>query len=587
MPSLRAFIVALLLTLSPGVAQAQRFVSVADGRFVVDGAPFRFLGGNASVMHGARERASLETTFDAIAADGGKVVRIWALGEAPSDSPSWRRDYAFRLGPEGYVEASYAHLDAVLDAARARHLRVIVVLANRWHDYGGFPEYLRWTDPGATFESNGDLPRAMLGRFYASPSARALYRAHVTRIVSRVHARTGVPYRDDETIFAWELANETLAQSDEDQAALVAWTRDEATHIRSLDPNHLVGAGHIGYDTLREREAWLEVDALDVVDYADLHLYPLGDRRVRTPAALASYLRDRVALAHGVLRKPLVLGEFGFDGSPDELARRSRPAWTRTFLTEVERLGISGALIWFYEPADGSTRRHTLPATDAGFRHPVRATLRAMARAFDRDRAPALTDAGPEVVFRRRVVERGGALPRFVARDGAWVLEGDALAFEQASFENVGVYLGAPIAHLWGMGEGEVRYAFVGPQAPAPARLVLRVFASSELHGRGAGAGPEETSRIRVFLDEVEVASFEAPVDDGLGHPIELVVDDAALLDRIFRVRGARHRVRFEATSRPGAGGLCLYGAVAEGVAPGVVVPGDRSPTFRITWTPR
>jgi len=41
------------------------------------------------------------------------------------------------------LASSFAHLDRVLVAAWARRLRVIVVLANRWSDYGGFPRYLR------------------------------------------------------------------------------------------------------------------------------------------------------------------------------------------------------------------------------------------------------------------------------------------------------------------------------------------------------------------------------------------------------------------------------------------------------------
>lgn len=585
--ALGSIALALLLSLVSGRARAQRFVSVQNGRFVVDGATLRFLGGNASVMHGARERAALGTTLDAIAADGGKVVRVWALGESPSGSPDWKRDYAFRIGPDGFVETSYAHLDAVLEAARARHLRVIVVLANRWHDYGGFPEYLRWCDPEASFEASGNIPMAMLGRFYGSSAARALYRAHVERIVTRVNARTGVAYRDDETIFAWELANETLAQSDEDQASLVTWTREEAAFVKSLDPNHLVGAGHIGYDTLRERDAWLEVDALDVVDYADVHLYPLGDRRVTSARTLSSYLRDRVALAHGVLHKPLLIGEFGFDGSADSLRHRSRRAWTRGFLAEAERLGVAGALVWFYEPSDDSRRLHTLPATPTGLAHPVRATLRALAPAFARDRAPGLATSGREPIFRERVVDRGTTVHRFAARGGGFVLEGDALAIEEASFEREGRYEGSPVAHLWGTGEGSVRYRFVAPNAPPPVRLAVRVFASSELDGRGLGARPSETSLVRAYVDDVEVARFEAPVDDGLGHPVEIVVDDVATLDRIFRTRGATHRLRFEAASRPGAGGLCLYGAVAEGVDESVARASDRAPSLRVTWTPR
>ena len=126
------------------VAPASRagFVRASGHRFTVDGRPFRFVGANAAILHGAVRRASAEAALDAIAADGLRVVRVWALGEHAAGAQPWARDYAFRIGPDAWVESSFVHLDRVLAAARVRGLRVIVVLANRWADYGGAPRYL-------------------------------------------------------------------------------------------------------------------------------------------------------------------------------------------------------------------------------------------------------------------------------------------------------------------------------------------------------------------------------------------------------------------------------------------------------------
>ncbi len=101
-----------------------------------------------------------------------------AFGEADASAPFARaRRYAFRIGEERWIEESFVHLDRVLAAARARGLRVIVVLANRWEDYGGIPRYLQWTEPEAT--PIDPLAEADLTPFWRSERAAALYLAHV------------------------------------------------------------------------------------------------------------------------------------------------------------------------------------------------------------------------------------------------------------------------------------------------------------------------------------------------------------------------------------------------------------------------
>ena len=44
--------------------------------------------------------------------------------------------------------------------------------------------------------------------FFSSPACRQLYRGFFTALLSRVNTVTGVAYRDDPTIFGWELINE-------------------------------------------------------------------------------------------------------------------------------------------------------------------------------------------------------------------------------------------------------------------------------------------------------------------------------------------------------------------------------------------
>lgn len=44
--------------------------------------------------------------------------------------------------------------------------------------------------------------------FYTDERVKLIYRHNVCRLVNRVNSLTGVKYRDDPTIFSWDLINE-------------------------------------------------------------------------------------------------------------------------------------------------------------------------------------------------------------------------------------------------------------------------------------------------------------------------------------------------------------------------------------------
>ncbi len=44
--------------------------------------------------------------------------------------------------------------------------------------------------------------------FFVDPKARELFQNHLTTVVNRVNTLTGVAYKNDPTIFAWDLMNE-------------------------------------------------------------------------------------------------------------------------------------------------------------------------------------------------------------------------------------------------------------------------------------------------------------------------------------------------------------------------------------------
>ena len=570
---LRLLAGSLLLVATPALAQGPppvrdgAFVSVDGTRFVADGNAFHVVGANVAVMHGRTQREHARATLEAAAADGLSLVRVWALGEYPSDAPSWTRDYAFRVGPDGWIDATYAHLDQVLVDARRLGLRVVIVLANRWGDYGGIPAYLRWEGQ----EPARHPPPLALTAFWECASCEARYREHVRRLVTRVNPLTGLAYADDPTIFAWELMNEAEAAGSIGEAAMIAWIDRQARFVRTLDARHMISAGHIGYARLRDRALWTRACSLESISYCDSHAYPLRPGRVETEARLLRWIDDRVQLAHHVAAKPLLFGELGVPGDRRRVHGRPRAAWLRTFFRRVIANGASGGLLWTYLPSTENPRTYAIYAhgdregATADLRRAIagvaRLATRRPPRASNRRVSAALGDT---LLDDPRVTLRG---PRTIHGAGEAEVVVDPLAFERARFEAAGAFAGeGAIPHFHGSGAGTVTYLVRRPALDGEHRtLTIRLRASSELPGSSGGASEADTSVLTVAMDGVELGALTAPPDDGVGAWLELVVDAAMIPER------AVHRLEIRAGDAA-AGGVCLYGTTEAGEPAGITV---------------
>jgi mannan endo-1,4-beta-mannosidase len=524
-------------------------IRVERGRFVDGDKPFAFVGANVNVMHGARNRKGYARTLDAVRDDGLRVVRVWALGEGPADAPDWQRaGELFRAGPDGFVEAAYDQLDRVLAAARERNLRVIVTLGNHWPDYGGIPQYLRWAG----------LPLdgwAAHDAFFSNERTRALYRAHLERLVDRTNRVDGVAYKDDPTIFSWELLNESSVESEEGALARRRWIAEMAQVLREHGARQLVTPGVEGYGTLAERREWLEVCRLPEVSYCDSHLYPQNQEL--SSSELDQRLDDRVQLAR-VAGKPIVFGEFGFDTRGGDWLGHARTEGFKSFLRRVVDDGAGGALVWIYQPWSGKPRDFGIyvdrPDTDD-----VRAQLRAFAAealAAPLARNPVLAAArGTTPLYDPyRVAHRPA--PAFVSDEpDRTVVSLAPDHFTTGRFERVGAWDGGTLVHAYGAGDGFFEWRLPVPAGPL-ARLELSLRISSEFPGESAP--PDGASRVVVEVDDRRIAELEAPPDDGVGQVRSVTVSDKAVLQRLA---GRAITLRLRVPPGKSAHGLCVYGA--------------------------
>src|SRR5690349_23080507 len=350
----------LFLVASPSVntnSTAGAFVRQRNGRFFVGNRPFRFVGANVAVMYRDEDRAHMPETLRQAAQAGIKVVRVWAFGEGGpndvkpmADFADWPRTHYFRLAPGQWNEDSFVHLDKVIAEAAKNNIYVQLCLTNWWRDTGGVTQYLRWAgindaaDDSYKFGINNE--KAIL--FYSNPETRRLYHEHIEKLATRKNTITGVLYRDDPTIFGWELMNEAQVITGR-WAERRAWFEEMSAYLKSLDPNHLIAPGAWGYRSSSKRREWLADHAIPTIDYCDVHSYPRDDHDsfVDSPQALKEFIDNRVAAAYS-LRKPLVLGEFGM--GVEGYNGASQLEWYRALFEGNARAGTGGAMFWILTP---------------------------------------------------------------------------------------------------------------------------------------------------------------------------------------------------------------------------------------------
>jgi mannan endo-1,4-beta-mannosidase len=518
------------------LALAVNLVTVDGTRFLDGDQPFRFVGANVEVMHGDRNRARAAETLDAARADGLRVVRVWALGEGAADASEWSRaNELFRAGPDGWIDAAYAQLDRVLALAKERGLRVILTVGNHWGDYGGVPQYLRWAG----------LPEHGWGardRFFSDEKTRALYRAHLERLVDR--------YKHDATVFAWELLNESQVQTADGARARRQFIAEMARVIRERGARQLITPGVIGYASLKERDEWLAVCRLREVDYCDSHLYPQTSDAVEDPAQLDAFIDDRVQLAHFVAGKPVVFGEFGFDTRPERDAWLGRPraGWFDAFLKRVRLDRGDGALAWIYQPWSGKPRDFGI-YVDRADTDDVRGALKQIAALVDApssDANPLLSaERGTQPLYSPYRELRRKDTPHLTRSESQLTIALHPERFARARFERVGSWAGGKRVHAFGTGDGFFEWRFVAPER-GRARLHARL--SSEFPGEEAP--PDGGSQVRVLIDGTPLATLDVIPDDGDGATHSLALGTLA---------AGTHTLRFEVPAGDRANGLCVY----------------------------
>lgn len=250
---------------------------------------------------------------------GGTVTRTFSLsihhpddGGMPVYIPARRT----------YNEEAFQTLDRILALAPEYNVRLIIpIIASQ--SFGG----IRGVDEFAALSGK---PK---GSFWTDEEVKADYKHLLEFLLLRTNTITGVQYKDDPAILAWQLGNEFSSYAgdrglswDEWSPKILAWSLEMASYMKELDPNHLImEAG--GAD----RQHYIDAPQIDLISE---HLYEYWNKQAGRPWQLAPFAREARAQTKG--KKPLLVDEFGL-GSTENL---------RELMTVIREEGISGGLMW-------------------------------------------------------------------------------------------------------------------------------------------------------------------------------------------------------------------------------------------------
>jgi len=327
----------------PPLPPISGFISRGDATLMTESlSPFRATGSNLYYLQQLLTYAQQDTDAKLAAAVGEvlddlvclslPVARIWGFNDSSDRS-------AIRKGPADYQESGLRGLDQAIWEAKRRGIRLIIPLVNNWGDYGGLPAYAAWASKeDAIVHTHDD--------FFADPRMRQWWKDYAARLAARTNTFTGVLYRDEPAILAWEIGNELRCPTCRGTTRLVDTVRELAGFLHSVMPYHLVADGGEGFDdqpgwylglsnaySIRgdEGSSFSKLAAVEELDMVSYHLYPKS-YGLESPRDAEIWIQRHQAIA-SVYGKVAYLGECGY-GAADADRANSYDSWLRQLFDE-------------------------------------------------------------------------------------------------------------------------------------------------------------------------------------------------------------------------------------------------------------
>lgn len=331
------------------------FVTTTGANFMENGNPFYFAGantydvftygeGSATQNDNAIEdkyidKARIDAHMQRLAESGVTIVRLWAYSHE-----DW---HGFEPTKGGYNEAQFRLFDYIIQSAKNHKLKLQPVFENYWEAYGGIDKRLAWEGlPGGTATN-----RSAFFNKEKCPGCFDSYKQYVAYVLNRRNHYTGVLYKDEPTIFAWELMNEPRYQDavpneNTTGETLRAWVDEMGQFVKSHDSNHLLTIGLEGHGSNYgfggdQGNPFVYLHESPYIDFTTAHIYPNEDWSNLTMEQTTDVLEKWISDAHTIVGKPFVLAEFNTKNV-------DRPTWWSEIYKTLEEHNAGGSAFWNY-----------------------------------------------------------------------------------------------------------------------------------------------------------------------------------------------------------------------------------------------
>ncbi|KAL5717231.1 mannan endo-1,4-beta-mannosidase [Ranunculus cassubicifolius] len=363
--------------------KGSQFVEISGTDFLRDGVPLYFNGFNSYWMmvyaSNPSTRGNVTSVFQEATQHGMNLARTWAFSDGGV--------YPLQTSPGIYNQDMFKGLDFVISEAGKYGIYLILSLVNNYPDYGGRKQYVEWArEQGQSVKSEDE--------FYSNPIVKNYYKNHIKAILERQNSISGVTYKDDPTILAWELINEPRCESDLSGRVLQDWIQEMAAYVKSIDNKHLLEIGLEGFYGESKKQSnpkgyllgtdFISNNQVVEIDFTTIHAYPSAwygfatlhiafisltmekmylfnnyYLHCRLPGSddraqavfVQKWLQEHIEDSTIVLKKPILFAEFGKSSNVTAFKISERDNYFETVYSEIYASaesggGCYGSLFW-------------------------------------------------------------------------------------------------------------------------------------------------------------------------------------------------------------------------------------------------
>jgi endo-1,4-beta-mannosidase len=294
------------------------------------------------IESGYINKARIDTQMKRMSDAGVTAVRFWLFSHE-----EWN---GFEPQEGVYHESQFKLIDYVIESARRRHILLIPTLENYWEAYGGIDKRLVWEGM-----QSGQANRWRFFNRQQCPGCFDQYKSYVGYVLNHVNHYTGVAYKEEKTIFAWDLMNEpryqdAIPNENATGNTLRLWVDTMARYIKSIDTNHMVCAGIEGHGQRygfggNEGNPFVYLQQSPWIDFTSAHPYPTEGWANLTIVQTQALVKKWIDESRDSCNKPFFMGEFNMHTN-NQYGTRSQ--WWQAIFTTLEQAGGGGSAFWWF-----------------------------------------------------------------------------------------------------------------------------------------------------------------------------------------------------------------------------------------------